>query len=243
VSALAQRIELRGVPTAVIGTVRLHMEKVPPPRGLWTPFQLGRPLGEPDDKRFQSRVILQALRLFERTDGPVILEEFPDDPPGWLDVPDWLPPFSLSSRDIPADAEAWLTGLSEEMAEVAPHWVKARQRFGRSTVGISALAPEDWPKFLAAFLDGKLLSGPPPHHFAPALALRFTIDDLKAYYSEAVQSNAGAPASRQVDAWFLHETLAGRLLRALRVMALASDNNALKTVGGRFFVPAAWVVE
>jgi hypothetical protein len=85
--------------------------------------------------------------------------------------------------------------------------------------------------------------GPPPHHFAPALALRFAVDDLKAYYSEAVQSDGAGPASRQVDAWFWNETLAGRFVQALRIVALRSDRNALKTVGGRFFVPARWVAE
>jgi len=243
VSALAQRIELRGVPTAVIGAVRLHMEKVPPPRGLWTPFQLGRPLGEPGNQAFQRRVILQALGLFERSDGPVILEDFPDDPPGWSDVPGWRPPFPLPQPDTPSNVAGWQAALSAEMAKVAPDWAKACQRFGRTTVGISGLEPEDWPLFLAAFLEGKLLPGPPPHHFAPALALRFAVDDLKAYYSEAVQSNGYAPASRQVDAWFWNETLAGWFVQALRIVALGSNDNALKTVGGRFFVPARWVAE
>ncbi len=225
--------------------MRLHIEKVPPPRGLWTPFQLGRPLGKPGDKTFQRRVILQALRLFERTDGPVILEDFPDDPPGWCDVPAWQPPFSLSRLSTPSKAANWLVALSAEITQVAPHWALARQRFGRTTVGvgISELNPEAWPQFLAAFLEAKLLARPPPRHFAPALALRFTIDDLKAYYSEAVQSDGGAPASRQVDAWFWRETLAGQFVQALRVVALGSDNNALKTVGGRFFVPVLWVTE
>jgi len=41
---------------------------------LMLPFMLGRPLGEPNDAMFQRRVLLQALRLLERDDGPVILE-------------------------------------------------------------------------------------------------------------------------------------------------------------------------
>jgi hypothetical protein len=69
------------------------------------------------------------------------------------------------------------------------------------------------------------------------------IDDLKAYYCEAVQSTGTAPASRQIDAGFWRESLAGRLVQALRVVALRSGNNALKTVGGRFFVPAPCVAQ
>lgn len=236
-------IELRGVPTVVIGLVRLHMEKIQPPRGLWTPFQLGRPLGEPGDVAFQRRVILQALKLFERNDGPVLLEDFPDDPPGWLDLPGWRPAISLPKPEAQPTPAAWQAALTAEMALIAPHWMKARERRGRTSVGVSGQSPEAWPAFMAAFLDGKLPAGPAPHLVAPALALRFAVDDLKAYYTEATQAAGAAPASRQLDAWFWRETCAGKLLQALRVHAMASENNALQTVGGRFFIPAPWVVK
>ena len=86
-SALASRIEAQGIATTTIGLVRPHMEQSRPPRGLWVPFQLGRPLGEAEDKAFQRRVLIQALHLLERTDGgPIILEDFPDDPPSWTDA-------------------------------------------------------------------------------------------------------------------------------------------------------------
>ena len=51
-----------------------------PPRALWVPFMLGRPLGVPNDAAFQSKVALSALQLLERDSGPV-LEDFPDDAP------------------------------------------------------------------------------------------------------------------------------------------------------------------
>jgi len=56
-----------------------------------------------------------------------------------------------------------------------------------------------------------------------------------------VQADGGPPSARQIDGWFWRETIAGRLLIALRKTAMGSDNNALKTVGGRFFVPAPFV--
>jgi hypothetical protein len=73
------------------------------------------------------------------------------------------------------------------------------------------------------------------------LALRFAVDDIKAYYSEAAMSNGKAPASRQVDAWFWHETAAADLIRALRIRGMESDLNAMKVVTTRFFVPAPWI--
>jgi hypothetical protein len=241
VSALAQLIELRGIPTTVIGLVRLHMEKVPPPRGLWTPFQLGRPIGEPEDRAFQTRVVMQALKLLERTDGPVILEDFPDDPPSWTDLPGWSPSFTLPAKSAPASPDAWRAAMVDEIAAVAPAWPRATRRFGHTTVGVSTLPPHQWAAFMAAFLAGELPASPSPHIPTPALALRFAIDDLKAFYYEAAQADGAQPAARQIDAWFWHETLAGDFLRALRTHGMASENNALKTVAGRFFVPAPWL--
>ena len=75
-------LEERGFSTVAIASVRAQAEKTRPPRALWTTSQLGRPLGEPGDAPFQRRVLLAALGLLERTDGPVILEDFNEDPPG-----------------------------------------------------------------------------------------------------------------------------------------------------------------
>jgi hypothetical protein len=242
VSALAQLIELHGIPTVVIGLVRIHMEKVQPPRGLWTPFQLGRPLGEPEDRRFQNRVLMQALSLLERTDGPVILEDFPEDPPNWFDRVGWRPPFTLAGDARAATPGDWQESIANEIFLLAPHWARAQERFRRTTVGLSGLPPEAWPAFMVAFLTGELPPAPVPHLTSSALALRFTIDDLKAYYTESAQGDGQSPASRQLDAWFWRETVAGNLIRALRIYGMESENNALKTASARFFVPAPWLM-
>ena len=86
--ALAYMLEERGFSTVAIASVRAQAEKTRPPRALWTTSQLGRPLDEPGDAAFQRRVLLAALGLLERTEGPVILEDFNEDPPGWQDAPD-----------------------------------------------------------------------------------------------------------------------------------------------------------
>jgi hypothetical protein len=240
VSALAKLLELKGIPTTAIGLVRLHMEKIVPPRGLWTPFQLGRPLGEPGDKAFQRRVLMQALSLLERKDGFPILEDFPEDPPGWSDLPGWRPPFELPAPNAKTAAEL-RNAVENEIAALAPHWVNAKAAFGRTTVGNSRQKPEAWPAFMTAFLDGELPTGPTPFLEKPALALRFAVDDIKAYYEESAMSDGRTPASRQVYDWFWFNTAAGDLLRALRLKGMESDNNALKTVAGRFFVPVPWI--
>jgi len=85
-------LEERGLSTVAIASVHAQAEKTRAPRALWTASQLGRPLGEPGDAAFQRRVLMAALALLERTDGPVILEDFTEDPPGWRDEPAWAEP-------------------------------------------------------------------------------------------------------------------------------------------------------
>jgi hypothetical protein len=242
VSALAKLLELKGIPTTAIGHIRLHMDKIGPPRGVWTPFQLGRPLGEPNDTAFQRRVLLQALGLLERKDGYRILEEFPDDPPNWSDLPDWRPPVTLPAPQPMSNPAAFRSAIEKEIAILAPHWAEAQARFGRSTVGNCRLPPEAWPEFMIGFLDGETpVGGPAAFSDKPALALRFAVDDIKAYYSEAAMSDGKTPASRQVDAWFWYETAAADLIRALRIKGMESELNAMEVVSGRFFVPAPWI--
>ncbi len=220
----------------VIGLVLPQLEKSRPPRALMVPFMLGRPLGEPNDATFQRRVLSAALGLLERTDGPVILDHFPDDNPSWFDRPDWAPSVVLRA---PEGAPPWGAAFADELALVLPAWDRFKSRFGRTTVGLAGLAPAHWPSFIAQFFEGGLPSL--PDHDTPALALRFLVDDIKALYGEAVQADGGTPSARQIDGWFWRQTAAGQMLIALRGAALASPNNAFKTVGGRFFVPAPFL--
>jgi hypothetical protein len=232
-------LEERGLPTTVLALVLPQVEKTRPPRAVMLPFMLGRPLGEPNDPPFQRRVLIQALRLLERTDGPVLLEHFPDDNPSWFDRPDWTPAVVVPSPTPLHDAAAWRSAFEAELALVLPVWERFKSRFGRTTVGLAGQPPEDWPAFAASFLEGALPTV--PLHDTPALALRFLADDLKALYGEAVQADGPPPSARQIDRWFWRETVAGQMLIALREAALKSDNNALKTVGGRFFVPVPYL--
>jgi hypothetical protein len=190
---------------------------------------LGRPVGEPGDPPFQLRIIRAALALLQRTDGPVILEDFPDDPPGWPDNADWVAPI-LTQTDSFAD----------ELTALLPRWYAAQAQFGRTSVGLSFQSPSAWPDFADAILAGDLPTV--PQLDTTALAVRFMCDDIKALYGEVAQAAGPAPSARQADTWFWRQTAAGALLQALRRTAMASENTALKTVGGRFFVPTPWVV-
>ena len=236
---MAHMLEERGLPTTVLALVLPQVEKTRPPRAVMTPFMLGRPLGEPNDVAFQRRVLMQALGLLERTDGPVILEHFPDDNPSWFDRPDWVPAVSLTAPGLYQGSDAWEAAFRTELNAVLPVWERFKARFGRTTVGLAGQPPEAWPGFATSFLDGALPIV--PHLDTPALALRFLADDLKALYGEAVQADGPPPSARQIDQWFWRRTVAGQLLIALRGISLTSENNALKTVGGRFLVPVPYL--
>jgi hypothetical protein len=232
-------LEERGLATTVIGLVLPHLEKIQPPRALMVPFMLGRPLGEPNNATFQKRVLLQALHLLTKAHGPVILESFVDSNPSSVDRPDWRPAVSLPKPFRPDDAKAWGSAFRHELSLMQPAWDRFKARFARTTVGLSGQAVDAWPGFVALALDGEWPTV--ALHEAPALALRFLVDDIKALYGEAVQADGAAPSASQIDSWFWRDTLAGQLILALRSKAMQSENGAMKTVGARFFVPAPFV--
>jgi hypothetical protein len=241
VSALAHGLESAGLPTSVIALVLPQVEKTRPPRALMVPFMLGRPFGTPDNAAFQRAVILHALGLLERTDGPVILDNYLQEDASSTDLADWACAMVLPNPQPEAleTPEQWRRALQAELAVVLPVWQAAVARKARTTVGLSGQPPDAFADFAAQLLDGS--SPTIAAHASSALAMRFMADDLKALYGEAVQSHGEPPSARQVDTWFWRSTVAGRLLIALRTMSLTSSDNAIKTVGSRFLVPTPWL--
>ncbi len=234
-SALGHLIEQRGIATVALGIIRLHLEKVRAPRGLWVPFELGRPLGEPGDAALQRRVLLAALAMLERSDGPVILEDYPEEAPGRLPQEGWRPAVDLPSVAVPAaesSAADWATALR---AEWAPLVARAD-----TTIGGSRLAREHWPALLAGFAAGAPPTQSPVDGLRPVQAARYVADDLKALYTETVVKPGDKPSSAQVLDWFWNGTVAAALLRQVRATCLASDDRVLNLIATQF-VPAARV--
>ena len=124
VSALAHYLEEEGLATVAISLIRPQTENTKPPRALWVPFELGRPFGPPGDAAFQRRVILAALGRLERNNGPVIIEDFPDDDPRWQLDPGWRPPL-IPAPPATGSAEALAAQLEAEI----PHLRDAHQRW------------------------------------------------------------------------------------------------------------------
>ena len=67
-------IEEVGVPTVSLSLLPEVTRKVRPPRTLFVPFRFGYPLGRPHDRALQREIIVNALRLVERTDLPAFAE-------------------------------------------------------------------------------------------------------------------------------------------------------------------------
>ena len=91
----------------MIALVREHAEAIRAPRALWVPFELGRPLGAPNEAAFQRRVLNVALDLLGSGDGPVVLEDFPEDAPGPKaeEETSWVCPVSFPAPES-ADADS-----------------------------------------------------------------------------------------------------------------------------------------
>ena len=234
--ALGHYLEEQGIATVGISLIRPQTENTKPPRALWVPFELGRPFGPPNDPGFQRRVIVAALGMLERGDGPVVIADFPDEDPRAQPDPGWRPP------PLPGDTAMPLgERLEREIAALQgahDRWVARR---GRTTIGLSGLRMPDIARYVAAWL-GNAAPASPREGFSAILALRFAVDDLKAFCLEAAAGD-GKPSSRQLGDWLWNETAAGAAFVALRALGLASENENAKAVLGNFMVPAARVAK
>ena len=240
-SALAHYLEEEGVPAVAISLIRLHSEKIGPPRALWVPFELGRPLGAAKDEQFQIRVITAALRLLETAPGPAVLEDFPDDDPTANDLPGWRPPgdFTAGAIDI-GERETLERALRQEVLAIAPFHERFVAANRRTAIGLSRLSIDDCARLLAAGLAGTLPVSPDPSA-SPVQALRWAVDDVKAYYLEAMSADGAMPSSRQMQSWFWDRTLVARAIIALRRQLLASDDKRSQAIGRMNLVPGAQV--
>lgn len=234
--ALGRWFEEEGIATTQISLVREHTVAIKPPRALWVPFIMGRPLGVPGDSAFQRRVLLAALRLLEAGSGPV-LEDYPEDAPkvSAEDTEGFACPVSFGR---PAVEEGLAAALQREVVELAPWYELARSRHGRTTATLSGLSPGAAAKFIADFIADH---GTPSYRadLAPALALRLATQDVKAYYLEAVAVQPGAGAALDAREWFWRGTAAGQAFLKLRDACLMSTDETVRGFGARSLIPLA----
>jgi len=200
--------------------VREHTEIVRPPRALWVTFELGRPLGIPDDPPFQRGVAKAALDLLARTDGPV-LADYPEDVPEVTDFSGWACPISLAPSEVDS--------LAAEIDRLGTWYDQSMAKQGRTTVGVSGL---DIPA------AGALVSRALNNDLPEAQALKEAIDDLRAYYLEAASAFPDPGTATTRKKWFWDETQLAKALLALQPRLAASSDPQHKILGNLTLIPA-----
>ena len=224
-SALSHFLESEGLSTTGISLVREHTETMAPPRSLWVPFPLGRPLGAAGDAAFQHRVIAAALALLDRPEGPV-LEDFPELAPEEDSSQPWSCPVRFAraqtGRDLASVARTELAGLA------AWHELATRRRC-RAMVDTSGLTIE---QCLELVIDACETGGT-----ENVRTLKAAVEDLKAHYVEAGTAKPGAPPAGAFDAMLWNESALGRLLRRLAARGSESDDAAMRFFANDSLVP------
>ncbi len=239
--ALAHYLETRGIPTTQISLIKEHTQTIQPPRALWVPFALGRPLGLPGDPDFQRQVIQAALALLEAPKGPVLVD-FPHDVPQKTDQ-------TRDSLDLPAcpvsfagpvthksETEKLLAAFEQELSEFRSWYDIGLEKRGYSSVGY--FSPNVVQTVFTDFLSDTPLTLEKTMS-SPALALRLAAQDLKAVYFESVmfRPDMVLPDDAAFSHWFWQKTAAGALLRAVKEKCSASDDKVLKMTGEMLLVP------
>lgn len=230
--ALGQYLEREGLPTTVISLLAEHSKPIQPPRALWVPFELGRPLGPPAEPAFQTRVLNAALGLLVEPTGPVHTD-FPDEAPTTgASEQQWACPVAFAPKAMSADTLG--ERVRQEIGTLDPWYDLGRERRGRTTVGLSALGP----KAIVSLLESYVHTGALPQGARPELDLKYALDDLIAFYQESVTAQPGA-SSRDVLRWLWTETEAAELLRAVKARGEADANPRVKLVATGLLVPRA----
>jgi hypothetical protein len=231
VCALSHYIE-RGsegrVATTGVSLIREHAEGMKPPRSLFVPFPLGRPLGSPDQPDFQRDVLLSSLQLLESA-TETELADYPHDAPTSGDDP-WACAVALAPPEPANESEALRDQLVEEIRQLAPWHAESRKRRGRSTVGVSGASldqVEQLATLLADFATGEEpTDGEIDWNHPMPVRIKFASDDLRAFYHEAATAQPGAnyPTDADLNDWLFNQTLLGTVLRQIVGLMRESDD-------------------
>jgi hypothetical protein len=226
VGVLARVLEAAGLSTTSISMVREHTEKVKPPRALFVPFPLGRPLGAPNDPALQTRVVRAALDLLDAHSGPVL-----------VDFPDEADPYTGQDLNLPQASSVAVsprasTDVAFEVTSLRPYYEQFVQAHGgRTTVGLSGMDQRRFRggvRFLEAFAAGEDAEvAERPGDVAVPQYVRWLADDLKAFYLEARTAQRPDDTFQQLNTWLWSETALANLLRSVAGRMQSSGDRAL----------------
>jgi hypothetical protein len=212
---------------------------IKPPRALWVPFDLGRPLGPPNNAAFQRKVLMALLKLLEATAGPLLVD-FPDDEPESPDEP-LLPAFPVFSTQIKGEiskTDNLEAAFRREITSLRPWYDMSVTKRKRTTVGLSGIGLEALGEFIYAFAANRKPENP-RKDIDMAYTVKFAVEDLKAYYIEAIIAQPGqeGASGQKLQDWLWDKTKAGEVLLELKKVCEASSDKLMSMMGTRFIVP------
>ncbi len=202
------------------------------------PFELGRPLGVPNDINFQGKVLLSLLNLFERVDGPVIIDDFKEDAPASDDDVEVLScpvSFDDAEQNIPDNMKR---RFMREIQAMYPWYEIAMRKRGRTTVGGSGMEISLLGEFLYSFIEGNIPENP-RDDVNISVTLKLAAEDLKAYYVEGVTAQPGQEAlsSKALKEWFWSNTTAGKVLLELIKACSKMEPEPIRMTAKYFIAP------
>ncbi len=241
--ALANFIERAGVATASISLIREQSEAVRPPRALWVPFALGRPLGSAADPQFQKQVLRAALGMLSTATEPTI-EDYPVEAPAEAQPSEWACPVSFAvAQDTSITAR-----LVAEVTRLAPWSSETRAARGRTLFGVTGAGPEQIQEVARAFggiaESGNLTDLPAESvdwAFAMPLLVRHLADDLRTFYHEAIAAQPGpaAPNHDALNDWIFSGTALGDASLAIAAH-LTKDNSSYALLVRGLLIPEGY---
>ena len=228
--ALSHYFEQEGIATTGLSLIRPHTETIRPPRALWVPFDLGRPLGSPTDPEGQRAVLRATLALLARMDAPVLV--------------DW-------TGEVPEEREGDLTGMAcsiprgfgdqalknavrEEIMRLRVQVETHSRSNGSMTAGALGMSPAVLTEFVLSYLDEKPLPNPRSDLPEPHV-LKLAVDDLLALYQLGAINVTSSP--EQIARWFWHNTALGRAIQRIRERQLQRDDPLARAVAYILFAP------
>ncbi len=212
------------------------------------PFPLGRPLGVADDPEFQTDVLRSALRLFETATEPTIAD-FPREAPDGNGDGVWACSIAMPEPDV-SDLES---ALRREVDLLTPWYEETRRHRGRTTIGMSGATPEQIDavvSLVVACAQGEGFSDIPAAASEPnwihrmPMLLRYAVEDLRAFYQEAVTSRPGTspPSQHDMHTWIFEQTALGQaLLQIGHRIAEVGDQPLLMMRG--FIIPEGFWID
>ncbi len=216
--------------TTGISLVREQTERMRLPRFLWVPFELGRPFGAPNEPDFQRRVLRAALELLDRTDGPVVLADFPEDAPVSDDEAVWACPISFAPK--PTEEPELIQETRAEIRRLAP-WAQLGRRPLPSNSGMDRDAIVGYLGRVAAGLDVSAELG----DRSLIEATRLAADDLRTWYLQAASRQPGRSSTEQLTGWFWRQTAFAHLLGEVTARLLQHPDPNVRSFAARALVP------